>query len=302
MDAQGLRIPRSLSPSLPAPRTALLHVPVPARLAAAPGAPSPRPFLPRSLRSLCPSLLPYNVPAQPLDRPARAARVPRVGAGGISGQVPRFPPNATRRSGGSGEGGRRAGGQRGLSAGPGGAGGREERGSGGWEAGGPGRMCMCACPARGCGGCGGHSPWRRRAARRCPGYRRLGAALQARPRARPIRHRLPRPGAPAPPVRAGTGGRGGRGSAGRGHSEAEGWVGGGGERCLSGGRGCAGLFHHTPSCHGRWWPFAFVGIHPVGKIPFTVGALWEQTGSLNLLGSTWVWSMAQHSYLQAELL
>lgn len=128
-----------------------------------------------------------------------------------------------------------------------------------------------------------------------PGSARL---CRRGPRARPIRHRLlPAPARPPPPVRGRARGRTeGRGSAGGGQSQAGRW-GGGGEPWLGRGRGCAVLFHHPPSCHGRWWPFAFVGIYPVGKIQFTVGPLWEQTVSLNLLDSTWVWSMAQHSFL-----
>lgn len=230
MDAQGLRIPRSLSPSLPAPSTALLHVPVPARLAAAPGAPSPRPFLPRSLRSLCPSLLPYNVPAQPLDRPARAARFLAWGLGASQATSPVSP---RMRPAGAGAAAREGGGRAGSGGSPPAP---EERGAGRRGAAAAGRRaapggCACVRVRHGDAGDAGDTHHggggRRRAARRCPGYRRLGAALQARPRARPIRHRLPRPGAPAPPVRAGTGGRDGRGSAERGHSKAEGWVGGG---------------------------------------------------------------------------
>lgn len=165
-----MSISRSLSPCLPPPRTAFLHVPVPAEQMP-PGLPLPHPSFPRSPKPLCPSLLPYNVPAQPLDATRAGGSGAWRGAGGTSGHAPLSPRKITPRMRERGQRlGRRAGGQRGLSAGPGERG-REERAAAarGMCAGGQGRA----------GDAGGTHHGGAAAAGRCPGYRRArsGSAL-----------------------------------------------------------------------------------------------------------------------------
>lgn len=241
--------------------------------------------------SRCPrgSLTPFPppLPEAPLSLPlslqcpsSAAGRDPRGRLGCVAwgwGHLrpcPPFPPKNHAPNAGAGAAARQEGGRAAGALGrPGGA------GQGGEGSGGPGDVCGEA----GQGMRGALTM----AAERRPGAVQGIAGLCA---ALPFK-------APPPPGPGAEGGRGAGGSAGGGQSKAEGW-GGGGQPGLSGER----LPGAVPSPTRLWRQMAAACL--CWNLPW-----WEDSircraalAALNLFYSTWVWSMAQHSHLQAELL